>query len=84
MRIEAVKQRAVQRLHALVMGAGKTAAKTSAYREGQNVIKENRTKRIVNMPPETKDVPALMGGLISWLNANDELPIPLKAAIAHY
>jgi Fic family protein len=77
-------ERAVQRLHALVMGTGKTGAKASPYRDGQNVIKENRTKRIVYMPPEAKDVPALMASLIAWLNANEEIPVPLKAAIAHY
>jgi Fic family protein len=36
------------------------------------------------MPPEAKDVPALMTQLVNWLNGNDNLPAPLRAAIAHY
>jgi Fic family protein len=77
-------EKSVQRLHALVMGGGKTRTKPTPYRDGQNVIKDSRTKRIVYMPPEAKDVPALMAGMIGWINTADELPAPLKAAVAHY
>jgi len=78
----------VQRLHALVMGAGKTRAKATPYRDEQNVIRDSRTGRIVYMPPEAKHVPELMAAMVTWINqkdsAKDELPAPLKAAIAHY
>jgi cell filamentation protein, protein adenylyltransferase len=36
------------------------------------------------MPPEAKDVPWLMEQLIGWINQKDELPVPIKAGIAHY
>jgi Fic family protein len=36
------------------------------------------------MPPEAKDVPALMAQLVQWINREDELPVPIKAAITHY
>jgi Fic family protein len=39
------------------------------------------------MPPEAKDVPSLMGALITWINhevGSAELPAPIIAAIAHY
>ena len=39
------------------------------------------------MPPEAKDVPDLMTGLMAWINDEvnkGELPVPLIAAIAHY
>ena len=75
---------AVQRLHALVMGVGKTRVKTTPYRDGQNVIRDARTQRIVYMPPEAKDVPWLMEQLITWINHRDDLPVPIKAGIAHY
>lgn len=74
----------VRGLHALVMGGGKIRKKPTPYRDGQNVIKSSRTKSIVYMPPEAKDVPRLMGELIAWINKEDDLPVPLKAAVAHY
>ena len=36
------------------------------------------------MPPEAKDVPGLMAQLVTWINQKDELPVPIKAGIAHY
>jgi Fic family protein len=79
-----VSEAAVQRLHALVMGGGKTRVKSTPYRDGQNVIREAHSRRIVYMPPEAKDVPWLMEQLIAWINNEDELPVPIKAGIAHY
>jgi Fic family protein len=74
----------VQSLHALVMGGGKARTKPTPYRDEQNVIRDSRTSGIVYMPPEAKFVPALMAQMVAWINAKDELPVPLKAAIAHY
>jgi Fic family protein len=83
-RREKVSEATVQRLHALVMGGGKTRVKSTPYRDGQNVIRDARSKGIVYMPPEAKDVPGLMKQLIAWINQKDELPVPIKAGIAHY
>ncbi|WP_213804352.1 Fic family protein [Granulicella sp. dw_53] len=77
-------EKSAQSLHALVMGGGKTRSRPTPYRDGQNVIKDSKTRSIVYMPPEAKDVPALMAELIAWINVEDDLPVPLKAAIAHY
>ena len=74
----------MQRLHALIMGGGRTRGKPTPYRDGQNVIRDARSNRIVYMPPEAKDVPWLMKQLITWIKHNDELPVPIKAGIAHY
>ena len=74
----------MQRLHALIMGGGRTRVKPTPYRDGQNVIRDARSNRIVYMPPEAKDVPRLMKQLITWINHNDELPVPIHAGIAHY
>jgi Fic family protein len=79
-----VTERVVQSLHGLVMGGGKTRRKPTPYRDEQNVIRDSRTQRIVYMPPEAKEVPALMAELTVWINTEDELPVALKAAIAHY
>jgi Fic family protein len=75
---------AVRNLHALVMGGGKTRVKATPYRDGQNVIRDSRSKAIVYLPPEAKDVPPLMRELVAWIRAESDLPVPLKAAVAHY
>lgn len=79
-----LSEKSVQYLHALVMGVGKTRVKPTPYRDEQNVIRDSRTARIVYMPPEANVVPDLMAQMVTWLNTADELPVPLRAAIAHY
>jgi Fic family protein len=83
-RREKVSEATVRRLHALVMGGGKTRVKSTLYRDGQNVIRDAHSKGIIYMPPEAKDVPWLMEQLITWINQKDELPVPIRAGIAHY
>ena len=81
-----VTEKIIQRLHAMVMGGKRGKVKPTPYRKGQNVIRDSRSGAMVYLPPEAKDVPPLMAELVSWLNRNqkDELPHPLRAAIAHY
>jgi Fic family protein len=76
----------VRLLHAFVMSAGKIKVKPTPYRDGQNVIRDSATRRIVYLPPEANDVPILMRDVIAWLkNCNNyPLPTPIQAAIAHY
>ncbi len=83
-RRERISAAIIRKVHALVMAGGKTRVKPTAWRDGQNVIRDARSKGIVYMPPESKDVPELMEQLISWINAKDELPVPVKAGIVHY
>src|ERR1700675_1537332 len=68
------------------MGSGKRRVRPTPYRDGQNVIRDSRSKRIVYLPPEAKDVPALMKELVSWINAAaiQSVPCPIRAGIAHY
>jgi Fic family protein len=58
----------------------------AAYRDGQNVIRDSGTGGIVYMPPEDSDVPTLMGEMVRWISRaeNDNLPVVLVAALAHY
>lgn len=77
-------EKLIQTIHALVMGAGSVRTKPTPYRTGQNVIRDGRDGAIVYMPPEAKDVPALMAQLVTWIEKNQHLPVPLLAAIAHY
>jgi Fic family protein len=77
-------EKEIRTIHGYVM-TGK--ATPTPYRDGQNVIRDGRTGRTVYMPPEAKDVPALMKQLAAWVNAalaEGTLPIPVLAALTHY
>ena len=79
-----IAEKQIQCLHGVLIESRK---RPTSYRDGQNVIRDRRTRRIVLMPPEAKDVPRLMKDLVRWINqetANQELPIPIVAALAHY
>lgn len=82
----AITEPHIQLLHGLVMAGGRTRVKATPYRDGQNVIRDGRTNRIVYMPPEAKDVSKLMRELVAWISksAKQNLPCPLRAGIAHY
>ncbi len=74
----------LRRLHGLAYHGRNRA---SPYRDGQNVIRESGTRKIVYMPPEARDVPVLMSDLTGWIGAGIEqrgLPVPVIAALAHY
>lgn len=72
----------MRKLHAVIYTGRR--AKATPYRDGQNVIRDT-AGGIVYLPPEAKDVPALMAELVSWIQANDkELPVAVVAGIAHY
>lgn len=74
----------LRRLHGLVMTG---QSKPTPYRDGQNVIRNSRTREIVYMPPEAKAVPGLMLDLVKWINQQldeGDLPVPVIAALAHY
>lgn len=72
----------IRRLHALVEGR----TRPSPYRDGQNVIRDSETGALVYLPPEAKDVPVLISGLVAWIQQarEEHLPIPLIAGLAHY
>lgn len=81
-----VSEGQIQTLHGLVMGEGRKKAKPTPYRDGQNVIRDSRSRGIVYMPPEAKDVPPLMNAMVAWVDSSqgDSLPCPIRAGIAHY
>lgn len=82
----AIAEQQVQMLHALVMSGGSKKVKETPYRDGQNVIRDGRSREIVYLPPEAKDVSRLMKDLISWLKTSEKtgLPCPIRAGMAHY
>jgi Fic family protein len=83
---DVVTEKHIQTLHALVMAEGRKKVMPTPYRDGQNVIRDSRSRGIVYMPPEAKDVPRLMKELVDWISSTEhqELPCPIRAGIAHY
>ena len=79
-----VTEKMIQTLHALVMGNGRLKVKATVYRDGQNVIRDSKTRGIIYMPPEAKDVPTMMKLMVHWISRAAALPCPIVAAIAHY
>jgi Fic family protein len=71
----------IQRIQALVEGR----ARPSRYRDGQNTIRDS-AGALVYLPPEAKDVPGLMAGLVAWIRQaeKEQIPPPLIAGLAHY
>ncbi len=79
-----VTEKMIQTIHALVMADGEKKITPTAYRNGQNIIMNSKTRAIVYMPPKPHDVPNLMSEMVAWINKNNELPCPIIASIAHY
>ncbi len=81
-----VTENHIQTLHALVLAEGRKKVKATPYRDGQNVIRDGRTRGIVYMPPEAKEVPLLMRELVTWISSSErsEFPCPIRAGIVHY
>ncbi len=83
-RSEPLAEAHIRQIHGLVLHGRPSP---TAYRDGQNVIRDSLSGTIVYMPPEAKDVPALMANLVAWINSEmqqTELPAPIIAALAHY
>ncbi|MEI8230203.1 MAG: Fic family protein [Candidatus Peregrinibacteria bacterium] len=81
---EATTEKVIRTIHGFVLSGRETA---TAYRDGQNVIRDGRTGAVVYLPPEAKDVSALMKDLMTWINAEverNEWPVPVIAGIGHY
>lgn len=74
----------IKRLHAIVE-RGKRA-KPTAYRTGQNVIRDSASGAMVYLPPEAKDVGRLMSEMVRWVRRaeKEKIPIPIIAGLLHY
>ncbi len=79
-----ITEKFIKTLHALLMAEGRTKATPTEYRTGQNVIRDGATGSIVYLPPEPHDVPNLMSAFVDWIHSQQELPVPIISAIAHY
>lgn len=74
----------IKRMHAIVERGRR--AKPTPYRDGQNVIRDSASGKIVYMPPEAKDVKHLMAEMVRLIKntENEKVPVPIIAALLHY
>ena len=71
----------IQKIHTLIEGQKKIVP----YRETQNAIYDSVSGALVYLPPEAKDVPVFMKGMVAWVKENiDTLPTPIVAGLVHY
>ncbi len=80
----------IQRLHAIIVqhGSGRKLAR-SLYRGAMPpgvlfAVYDNRTKMPEYIPPEHSDVPLLMKSFVEWVQHEQSIPVPVKAAIATF
>jgi Fic family protein len=77
-----INEENIRKLHAVIY-TGKRARPTP-YRDGQNAVRDGHGG-LVYLPPEAKDVPALMSELVAWIQqAEGDQPLPVVAGLAHY
>lgn len=74
----------IKRLHAIIENGKRS--KPTPYRDGQNVIRDSQSGRIVYLPPEAKDISLLMAKMVQWVHKaeKENIPVPIIAALVHY
>jgi len=79
-----VTEDVVKRIHAMVMNGPRS--RPMPYRDGQNVIRDSLSGRIIYLPPEAPDVPGLMREMVAWIHAaeKEQVLAVIIAALAHY
>lgn len=77
-----ITEELILKVHNLV--EGKKVNHKSDYQDGQNVVADSTSGKIVYMPPEAKDVKSLIVQMINRFNLDDDIPIPIKAGIFAY
>lgn len=79
-----ITEELIRRLHAVIFSG--LRSRPTAYRDGQNVIRDLASGAVIYLPPEAADVPGLMHDLVAWIvQAEKEgMPAPVIAGLAHY
>lgn len=79
-----ITEELIRRLHALILRGPR--AKPTAYRDGQNLVRDTTNGVVIYMPPQAIDVPALMGEMVAWIARaeRERVPVPVIAGLAHY
>jgi Fic family protein len=76
----------ILKVHDVLMQGIVTGKLKGHYRNAQNIIKDASTGKIVYLPPEFEEVPALMQDLVIWVERSlaERTSALLVAAIFHY
>lgn len=79
-----ITEELICRLHAHIFAGPR--ARLTPYRDGQTVIRDAVSGKIIYMPPEAADVPGLMHDRVDWVAQaeREQLPAPIIAGLAHY
>ena len=72
----------ILKVHNLVIG--KKISFKNEFRNGQNIVEDSISKRIVYMPPEAKDINELINQMVLEINEKDGIPLPIKVGIFVY
>lgn len=85
-----ISERLIKKLNAIIndINPGRRL-KESDYREPTPpgilfAVYDDKTREPDYIPPEAIDVPILMKDLLKWIKHEEQLPIPIKAAILSY
>ncbi|MCC5848144.1 MAG: Fic family protein [Verrucomicrobia bacterium] len=80
-----ITERMVLEIHRrLVTGVRGGSASPGQYREKQNYVINNRTKKVVYTPPPANEVPGLMASLVEWMNTPSAIHPVLKSGVAQF
>ncbi|MDD3925074.1 MAG: Fic family protein [bacterium] len=79
-----VSEDIIRRIYTILIKGIKT--KPLPYRDGHNIIRDSLSGGIVYLPPETHDVPVLMGEMVEWIEKSEKerVPAAIIAGLAHY
>lgn len=85
-----ISEEFIKKLHSIIVKQGSGRKKTESNYRGEMppgvlfAVYDNKTRQPDYIPPEHTDVPELMKSFVTWLNNEDQIPTPIKAAIATY
>jgi Fic family protein len=78
-----ITENSLRKINAIFLGADVSRVTPSPYRNGTIAGQTDEAAR--REPTDTRQIPSLMGDLISWLARSEgEIPAPLAAAIVHH
>jgi Fic family protein len=78
----AIDEGTIRALHYMMAGHDPENA-AGRWRRGSISVREDSSGKAMYRPPHAKFIPALMAELIASLNARDEVPVFIRAAMAH-
>ncbi|MDD5687714.1 MAG: Fic family protein [Elusimicrobia bacterium] len=79
-----ISHKIILKMHYITMDGILSGSLKGEYRNQQNVIKDTSTGEVVYLPPAAEHVYGMMDEFVTFLNAEKEIHLLLKAGISHY